>query len=183
MSDHNPDGTDLGPVRATISITADRGRTRSRGIAFAGSGRWRGTMLAILVLAAAIGVRAIAERSHGAPRPSPASSLAAGALGTSSANTDHATTLFGVHVECPRLALVSPDGQYARADYERSEPCGTYGNYITLILHRVNGDWVQELATTGRRCPSSPLPVRVLVELELCPRSALGVSRSAPGGS
>jgi hypothetical protein len=152
--------SDLGPVRATIVVTADPGgrrgpvRVRSRA----------GSALAIGVLAGAVAVVAIAlalrsvHRALPADHPPPAV-----------ASTDRESTMFGFRVDCPRLALVSPDGQYARADYEMNTPCGSYGNYVTLILHRVGGSWVQVFVGTGWRCPSRSLPPRVLTELQLCP--------------
>jgi hypothetical protein len=175
-----PDGTDLGPVRATIVVTAERDHRRS----FPGCSTARGevrALLAVVGLLAAIAAAAIAMWSTG-PRRSPAARS-----GTAVASTDPEATVFGFRVDCPRLAIVSPDGKYARADYDMTTPCGSFGNYVTLILRRVRRSWVPQLVGTGWRCPSSALPARVLIELRLCPAPArggagAGVSRSEPGG-
>jgi hypothetical protein len=147
-------------VRATIVVTAEPSR-RSRQTAL---GRRRVRTVAVGGLVLAIAAAAVVLTSPSAPRLLPA-----GHSPSAPARSDRETTVFGFRVDCPRLAIVSPDGEYARADYEMTTPCGSYGNYITLILHRVRGAWVQALVGTGWRCPTNALPARVAIELQLCP--------------
>jgi hypothetical protein len=75
---------------------------------------------------------------------------------------------FGLRLNCARLTAVSPDGAYARVDFEHAAPCGMYGNHVTLVLHRVHHAWVREFEAPGWTCPMSQLPQPVVTELELC---------------
>jgi hypothetical protein len=94
------------------------------------------------------------------------------------AGIDRESTVFGFRVDCPRLAIVSSDGEYARLDYDTFSPCGSYGNHMTLILHRMRGTWVPAAVGTGSRCPVSTLPARIAIELQLCQGAA--TSNSLP---
>jgi hypothetical protein len=89
------------------------------------------------------------------------------------------TTRFGIEFHCLRLTVVSPDRTYARVDFDPAMPCGTYGNYVTIILHRVHGAWLREFETTGWTCPTSLLPPAVPAELQLC----RGTATSPPPSS
>ena len=48
--------------------------------------------------------------------------------------------------------------------------CGTFGNQVTLILHRVDGVWVREFEASSCTCPIRQLPEAVATELRLCGR-------------
>ncbi len=65
-----------------------------------------------------------------------------------SAHTDSEATMFGFRAVCPRLGIVSPIGRHARSDYETATPCGSHGNCVTLILHRVCGAEARQFVGT-----------------------------------
>lgn len=155
-------GSDLGPVRVTIVVTSAPGQRRSVPNVLARSGSR--TVIVLGAVAVAIATAAIA-----AVLPSSERAVSAGRPSAAVAGTDRESTVFGFRVDCPRLAIVSPDGEYARLDYDTFSPCGSYGNHMTLILHRVRGNWVPAGVGTGSRCPVSTLPARIAIELQLCP--------------
>jgi hypothetical protein len=83
--------------------------------------------------------------------------------------SDAPVTRFGIRLNCPRLTVVSPDGDYARVDFgELASPCGTYVNHLTLILHRVQGSWAPEFEASGWTCPLTRLPRPIVTQLRLC---------------
>lgn len=96
------------------------------------------------------------------------------------ANSGAAVARFGLRLNCPRVTVVSPDGAYARIDFEPTASCGTFGNHVTLILHRVQGAWVREFEASGWTCPISELPQAVVVELQLCRRAGVSPRRATP---
>lgn len=145
-------GAEIGSVRVTIATASGPGRpppTRRMGV----------PVLAMLAMVAALAVAAVV--SPGGGRRVQAREVAravqsAGAVG------------FGLR--CPRLVVFAPGGGFARVDVDRFSPCGTYGNYVTIVLRRVRGAWVRALEMSAWTCRSHPLPRAVLTELGLCPR-------------
>jgi hypothetical protein len=75
---------------------------------------------------------------------------------------------FGIRLPCARLTMISADGNYARVDFDRFRPCGTYGNYGTIVLRRVHRHWIREFEASGQTCRMSLVAPLVLVELKLC---------------
>lgn len=86
---------------------------------------------------------------------------------------DRLATQFGLRLNCARLTVFSPDGAYARIDLDRAGPCGTFGDQVTLILHRVNGTWVREFEASRWTCPIRQIPRPVATELRICGRSVV----------
>jgi hypothetical protein len=74
----------------------------------------------------------------------------------------------GLGLACPRVVVFAPG--FARVDVDRFSPCGTYGNYVTIVLRRVRGSWVRAFEMSAWTCLSHPLPRLVLTELGLCLR-------------
>jgi hypothetical protein len=89
------------------------------------------------------------------------------------ADSGDLTKQFGLRLNCAHLTVVLPDGAYARIDLDRAGPCGTFGNQMTLILHRVHGTWVREFEASRWTCPISQLPQRVATGLRLCGRTVV----------
>ncbi|HEY6399506.1 MAG TPA: hypothetical protein VIX82_18830 [Solirubrobacteraceae bacterium] len=149
-------------MRVTVVVTAQAARRRL--LPAVVIPRWVRTLVAVVGLVAAAAAGAIALGSRGRDR-----GLSATRSSATVAGADRDVALFGLRVDCPRLAIVSPDGEYARADYEMTTPCGSYGNHVTLVLHRVRGAWVQAFVRIGWSCPTRGLPARIAIELQLCP--------------
>jgi hypothetical protein len=162
-----PDETDdgrsgLGEVHVTILVTRQPRRYSFRSL-LAGTRVRVGLALVGLLAAGTAGTLIVASqhpgRSQAAGRsPQIQSPQLAAAV----------TTRFGIEFHCLRLTVVSPDHTYARVDFDPATPCGTYGNYVTIILHRVHGAWLREFETTGWTCPTSLLPPAVPPALQLC---------------
>jgi hypothetical protein len=158
-----------GEVHVTIEIVrvpVQRGFTKP----FAG--RWGRALVVVAGLAVGVAVGVMIVGSSGG-----GSSRAAGRSPAISSgqpvNAEAVATRFGIRSHCVRQAIVSPDGTFARVDFERATACGTAGNHVTLILHRVRAAWVPEFDATGWRCPSTALPQRLLAELQLCGERSL----------
>jgi hypothetical protein len=94
--------------------------------------------------------------------------LSSGGRASRPLDSDALTTQFGLRSNCARLTIVSPDGAYTRIDLDHSGPCGTFGNQVTLVLHRVQGVWVRKFEASSWTCPISSLPQPVAIELQLC---------------
>lgn len=147
------DGSGLGEVQITIVVVP--GRIRAALTKFLGSTRVRAGLVAggLIVAVAAGAIIAFSPNSGRAGRP-----LASEALATQ----------FGLRLNCSRRTVVSPDGAYARIDLDHAGPCGTFGNQVTLVLHRLHGVWVREFEASRWTCPVKPLPQLVAIELQLC---------------
>lgn len=83
---------------------------------------------------------------------------------------------FGLPLPCARRTVVSSDGAYARIDLDHGAPCGTFGNHVTLILHRRHGVWVRDFEASSWTCPISQLAQPVALELQLCRASRVATS-------
>lgn len=88
-------------------------------------------------------------------------------------DSDRLATQFGLRLNCARLTVFSHNGAYARIDLDRAGPCGTFGDQVTLILHRVDRTWVREFEASTWKCPISQLPRPVATELGLCGRNVV----------
>ena len=155
------DGFGLGAVDVTVVVVQGRVQVA---LTKALGGRRRRAALASVGLIAALAAGAIIAVSSGSGRASPSAATPSPRLRES----DAIVTRFGLRLTCPRLTLVSPDGAYARVDFEHTTPCGMYGNHITAILHRVHGVWRPEFEGSIWTCPMGQLPRPVVTELQLC---------------
>jgi hypothetical protein len=160
------DGSGLGEVQITIDVVP--GRVRAALSKFLGGARVRvGLVCGGLIAAGAAGaIIAVSSSSGRVGRP-----LASDALATQ----------FGLRSNCAHLAVVSPDGAYARIDLDRAGPCGMFGDQVTLILHRSHSVWVREFEASGWTCPMRRLPQLVAIALRLC-RSNGRATLSGGGG-
>jgi hypothetical protein len=93
--------------------------------------------------------------------------------------SDALATQFGLPLNCSRLTVVSPDGTYARIDLDHAGPCGTFGNQVTLILHRLHGVWMREFEESRWTCPLKGVPQPVAMELQLCRSNRVVTSTGA----
>jgi hypothetical protein len=163
-----------GPEEVRVTIVVEKGRVRAALTKLQARVPVRAGLVSVLLIAAAIagaiivaslgGGRAPGSSSGSSPRPPGSGTLA---------------TQFGLRLNCARLTAVLPDGTYARIDLDHSGPCGTFGNQVTLILHRVDGRWVREFEASSWTCPIRQLPEAVATELRLCGRIVVP-SRPAP---
>ncbi len=167
-----------GPDEVHVTILVEPGRLHSMLAAWRAGGRLRGALggrlrgkpgsrlrgalISVALLAAVAG--AILGVSRGTERQRHAAGTYAPWL-SASARVAHQ---FGVHVNCPRLTLVSPDRAYARIDFEPTAACGNYGNHVTLILRHTRRAWLPAFEASGWTCPLRQLPQSVVSELELC---------------
>lgn len=161
-------GSELGEVQVTVVVTPLPGRRRVK--TFPAQTRIR-VGLVLLGLLAAGAAAAIIAVPHSAPS-SHGPSRSTSSQSSTFTNLYGVRTPFEIPMHCLRLTLISPDGTYARADYDHAGQCGTYGNYITIVWHRVHGAWVRAFDASSRECPTTSLPPRVLAELQLCPAIA-----------
>jgi hypothetical protein len=143
----------LGEVQITVVVVP--GRLRATLAKFLGVGRVRaGFVFGGLVLAAAVAaVIAVSLSSGRAGRP----------LGP-----DALARQFAPRLSCSRRTVTSPDGAYARVDFDHAGPCRTIGNQVTLVLHRSQGAWAREFEASRWTCPIRRLPQPVTIELQLC---------------
>lgn len=157
-----------GPEEVRVTIVVEPGRVRAVLTKLRARARVGAGLAVVGVIAAVVaGTIIVASSSTGRERRSP------GTYSPPPTDSNAVLTRFGVRLNCPRFTLVSPDGTYARVDFEPTAPCGSYGNHVTLILHRIHGVWVRQFEATGWRCPMSRLPRPVATELGLCGRTAL----------
>lgn len=131
-----------GRIRATLTRFLPRARVRA-GLVF-------GALAAVVT---AVAIIVVSSSGGHASRP---------------LDSDALTTEFGLRSNCARLTIVSPDGAYTRIDLDHSGPCGTFGNQVTLVLHRLHGVWVRKFEASSWTCPISSLPQPVAIELQLC---------------
>jgi hypothetical protein len=150
------------PRDVYITMVVEPGRMRAA-LARLGAGqRARAGLASVGLTAAVVSAVIIALSSSGGGGRSLA------AIQSPAANSRVMATRFGIRVSCPRLTIVSPDRAYGRVDFGLVPPCGTSGNHVTLIVHRVHDAWVPEFETSGWTCPMRSLPQRVVSELHLC---------------
>ena len=154
----------LGEVQITVVVMP--GRLRATLAKFLGVGRVRARFVfGGLVLAAAAAIIAVSLSSGRAGQP----------LGP-----DALARQFAPRLNCSRRTVISPDAAYARVDLDHAGPCGTFGNQVTLVLHRSQGAWAREFEASRWTCPIRRLPQPVTIELQLCRSS--GDARS-PGAA
>lgn len=163
-----------GPDQVRVTIVVEQGRVRTALARLLAHAPVRAG-LASVGLVAAVVAGAIIVASSGGGRP-PGSSDGSSSRPTGSGAL---ATQFGLRLNCARLTAVLPDGTYARIDLDHSGPCGTFGNQVTLILHRVDGVWVREFEASSWTCPIRRLPEAVATQLRLCGRVVVP-SRPAP---
>lgn len=159
------DGSGLREVRITIVV--EPGRVRTTLTKLLARARVRAGLVSggVIAAVAAGAIMAVSFSSGHAGRP----------LGS-----DALATQFGQRLNCSRLEVLSPDGVYARIDLDHAGPCGTFGNQLTLILHRVDGVWVREFEASSWTCPMRQLPQPVANELGLCGRTSVPSRPVAP---
>lgn len=163
-----------GPEEVRVTIVVEQGRVRAALARLLAHAPVRAGLAGIgLVAVVVAGAIIVASSGGGRPPGSPGGSSSrprgSGALATQ----------FGLRLNCARLTAVLPDGTYARIDLDHSGPCGTFGNQVTLVLHRVDGVWVREFEASSWMCPIRELPEAVATELRLCGRVVVP-SRPAP---
>jgi hypothetical protein len=141
-----------GPVRDAVAKLRARAPVRA---GLASVALITAVIAGAIMLASSGGGRAPGSSGGFSPRPPGSGALA---------------KQFGLRLNCARLTAVLPDGTYARIDLDHSGPCGTFGNQVTLILHRVDGAWVREFEASSWTCPIRQLPEAVATELRLCGR-------------
>jgi hypothetical protein len=156
----------LSDVEITIEVEPGRGRTR---LAQALT-RSRSRLALVLVGVSSAGVAGVILSGGSGTIPHPTRVVLAAPTVEATPSADQIGTIrpFGIRAHCVRRTIVSPNGEYARVDFERATTCGTAGNHVTLILHRVRGVWVAEFDATGWRCRSGLVPGRILAQLNLC---------------
>jgi hypothetical protein len=162
-TDENPeDGSEVGDVQITVFVVP--GRVRATLGKFLVRKRACGALVgAGLIAAIAVGTT-IALLSSGGKARQPVGS-------------DALATQFGLRLNCSHRTVPSPDGAYARIDLDHAAPCATFGNQVTLVLHRLHGVWVREFEASRWTCPVKRLPRPVAIELQLC-RSKRSVNTS-----
>lgn len=178
MAEHDgpSGGAELGEARVTVVVLPSADRAPLSKL-LGGRGVRVALAFAALIAVSAAGAIIVAARGTRTLR---AAGRSTGIESLQFGDADAVATRFGIRVRCPRLAIVSPDGTYARVDFDHDVPCGTFGNYSTIILRRVRGVWVREFEATGLRCPRNWLAPSVLAELELCPQPVAQSRRAAP---
>lgn len=154
-----------GPEEVRVTIVVEQGRVRAALTKLQARAPVRAGLVSAGLIAAVVAVAIFVASSGGgrAPRSSGVSS-------PRPAGSDALATQFGLRLSCAHLTAVLPDGTYARIDLDHSGPCGTFGNQVTLILHRVDGVWVREFEASSWTCPIRQLPEAVATELRLCGR-------------
>ena len=155
----------LGEVQITVVVVP--GRLRVTLAKFLGVGRVRaGFVFGGLLLAGAAAAAIIAV------------SLSSGRAGQP-LGPDVLAGQFAPRLNCSRRTVISPDGAYARVDLDHAGPCGTFGNQVTLVLHRSQGAWAREFEASRWTCPIRRLPQPLTIELQLCRSSGDGGSPGA----
>jgi hypothetical protein len=174
---HNPGDAD---VEVTIEVVR-HGAGLAERVAGTFAGRpiraaivW-GAVAAVLAVVAGVAVTIVTSSGS---RPRTPTRFTAEVPPAPTVPVHGAAARFGIRSHCVRQAIVSPDGTFARVDYDQGVGCGTANNHVTLILRRVRGSWVPRFAAFLWRCPSNVLPRRVQTELHLCGSQASGRSWS-----
>ena len=147
-----------GPEEVRVTIVVEPGRVRAMLSTLLAGARGRAGRAFVGVIAVVVaGIVIVASSSTGRePR-------SAGSYSPWPTDSDRLAMQ-----NCARLTVFSPDGHYARIDLDHAGPCRTFGNQVTLILHRVDGVWVREYEASSWTCPMSRLPQPVATELQLC---------------
>ena len=146
--------SELGEVQITVVVVP--GRLRATLARLFGVRRVRAGFVCgglVLTAAAMAGIIAVSLSSGRAGR----------ALGP-----DALARQFAPRSNCSRRTVISPNGAYARVDLDHAGPCGTFGNQVTLVLHRSQGAWAREFEASRWTCPIRRLPQPVTIELQLC---------------
>jgi hypothetical protein len=160
------------PDQVRVTIVVEPGRVRPMLTKLLAGARVRAALASVGLIAAIVAGPIIAALSSTGREP-----RSPGTYSPWPTDSDRLATKFGLQLNCARLTVFSPDGAYARIDFEHGGPCDTSGNQATLILHRVDGVWVREFEASDWTCPMSQLPRPVVTELGLCRRTD-GPSRS-----
>lgn len=165
MAKRTTPADESGPEEVRVTIVVEQGRVRAALTKVQTRAPIRAGLVTVGLIAAIVagaiivasvgGGRGPGSSARSSPRPRGAGALA---------------TEFGLRLNCARLTAVLPDGTYARIDLDHSGPCGTFGNQVTLILHRVRGKWVREFEASSWTCPIRQLPTAVTTDLRLCGR-------------
>jgi hypothetical protein len=66
------------------------------------------------------------------------------------------------------VAIATHDPRFARADFDKSVPCGQFSGYATAIFRRTGGMWVAVIEAINYACPVRSLPAQVQAELGVC---------------
>jgi hypothetical protein len=134
-----------------------------------------------VVVAAALIVVLLAsaelDGGHRPPRAKPDGARAGGPAGVAAA--------YGYPLKCLSVAIATLDPRFARADFDKSVPCGRFTGYATAIFRRTGGMWVAVIEAINYACPVRTLPAQVEEELGVClvsPRASRP-SRSASSRS
>jgi hypothetical protein len=162
LDEHRSRDTGDADVEVTIEVVRDR-----PGLAELLAGR---RIWAAIAVAVALGALVLLGLTSSTGGPSTRARLATEVPTATAVHEHGAAERFGIRSHCVRQAIVSPDGTFARVDYDQGTGCGTANNHVTLILRRVRGSWVPRFAALLWRCPSNVLPRRVQAELHLCAR-------------
>jgi hypothetical protein len=165
LDEHRSRDTGDANVEVTIEVVRDR-----RGLAESLAGRRIWAAVAAGAVAVALGALSLLVLTSSTGGPSTRARLATEVPAATTVHERGAAARFGIRSHCVRQAIVSPDGTFARVDYDQGTGCGTANNHVTLILRRVRGSWVPRFAAFLWRCPSNVLPRRVQAELHLCAR-------------
>ena len=86
---------------------------------------------------------------------------------------------YGYPLRCLTITIAGSDPTYARADFDRTTPCGRYDGYATAIFHRVERRWRPVLNALSYTCPVASLPGPVQAELGVCPLSQMAGAAGA----
>jgi hypothetical protein len=158
------DGSGLGEVHVTIMVVP--GRVRATLTRLLPRARVRAGLVSAGLVAAVVAGAILVAGTGGEPR----SSVTYSPWPTDS---NRLATQFGLRLNCARFTVFSPDGAYARIDFDHAGPCARLGNHVMLILHRVHGMWMRELEASSWTCPMSRLPQPVASELGVCGRTVM----------
>jgi hypothetical protein len=172
-----------GPVAVEVEISrVPEARRRSKPTTTL---KAAGGLIAIfLLLAAAIGGAVVGSRDHdphgtarsdhdrrgaaqsdhdrrGAAQREPVAARDAGPSGVAAA--------YRHPLRCLSVTFASVDPAFARADFNRSSPCGRYDGPVTAIFRRTRGSWQPVLDAGSYACPIASLPGAVQRALAVCP--------------
>jgi hypothetical protein len=124
-------------------------------------GRWRVAIGIGVGLAFATAVVVLASGpAGGGHRPTHAGVRAPGRAGVAAA--------YGFPLKCLSVEISTHDPRFARADFDRSVPCGRWAGYSTAIFRRTGGMWSAVVEAIRYACPVRSLPPPVEQELGVC---------------
>lgn len=113
------------------------------------------------MLAAAAAVAVLASGPLGSGhRPARAGVRAPGRAGVAAA--------YGFPLKCLSVEISTHDPRFARADFDRSVPCGRFAGYSTAIFQRTGGIWSAVVEAIRYECPVRSIPPQVEQELGVC---------------